>query len=251
MGLESVGSGRTPTGDLLMTIHNTLLAYYGPQTWWPTRTGSAWEVILGAILTQHTSWTNVELSLANVETIWGQAGLRDPQIIADAPLDAIMAAVRPSGFFTQKPQRLMTLARYVLAKGGLDALAASTEATQDMRRELLALNGVGPETADAILLYALNRPMFIADAYAVRLCSRWGLCLPTAKYAEVQALFMDNLPHDAGLYNEYHALIVMHGKALCKTRPNCEACPLNLPVAVGVESGNAWTCPKLYTVRKV
>lgn len=236
-------------GDLLMAIHDTLLGYYGPQTWWPTRTGSRWEIVLGAILTQHTTWTNVELALANMESIWGVDGLRDPRIVLDAPLEAITAAVRPAGFFTQKPQRLVTLARFVLEKGGLDTLAASGETTVDLRRELLALNGVGPETADAILLYALDRAMFIADAYAVRLCSRWGLCLPTSKYAEVQALFMDNLPHNARLFNEYHALIVMHGKALCKPKPACEACPLNLAVPVGVELGETWTCPKLYTVR--
>jgi endonuclease-3 related protein len=240
-----------PTGDLLMAIHDTLLNYYGPQVWWPTRTGSAWEIILGAILTQHTTWTNVELALGNIEAVWGLDGLRDPQVIANAPLDAIMAAVRPAGFFTQKPNRLVTLARYVLEKGGLDALVTSRQETAELRRELLNLNGVGPETADAILLYALNRAMFIADAYAVRLCSRWGLAQPTAKYAEVQALFMDNLPHDARLFNEYHALIIMHGKALCRPRPLCEACPLNRPVPVGVQDGEDWICPKLYTIRKI
>ncbi len=241
-------SSRTPTGDLLMSIHDVLLDYYGPQTWWPTRTGSAWEIMIGAILTQHTTWTNVELAIDNLEAVWGQDGLRDPQVIGDAPMEAITAAVRPSGFFTQKPQRLVTLARFVQEKGGLDVLAASCEGTNELRRELLNLNGVGPETADAILLYALNRPVFVADAYAVRLCSRWGLIEPTAKYGEVQALFMDNLLHDASLFNEYHALIVMHGKALCRPRPQCEACPLNLPLAVSVEDGREWACPKLYTI---
>lgn len=235
--------------DLLLAIHDSLLALYGPQTWWPTRTGSVWEIMLGAILTQHTSWTNVELALGNMESVWGLDSLRDPEVVLGAPLEAITAAVRPAGFFTQKPQRLVTLARFVMEKGGPAELAASVESTSDLRRELLSLKGVGPETADAILLYALNRPMFVADAYAVRLCARWGLAAPTAKYADVQALFMDNLPHDAALFNEYHALIVMHCKQLCRPKPLCEACPLNRLVPVSVEIGEGWVCPKLYTNR--
>ena len=234
---------------LLVAIHDALLAYYGPQSWWPMRTGSAWEIMLGAVLTQHTSWTNVELALGNIQVVWGEEGLRRPEVLLAAPLDVLEAAVRPAGFYTQKPHRLQTLARFVVEKGGLEALKASGEETAVLRAELLGLKGIGPETADAILLYALNRPVFVADAYALRLCARWGLVEPKAGYYAVQKLFMDNLPHNADLFNEYHALIVSHAKTLCRPRPLCEACPLILPVPVGVEGMEGWTCPKLYTVR--
>lgn len=246
----NVEVAQSVTGHLLMAIHDTLLTYYGPQSWWPTRTGSAWEIMLGAILTQHTSWNNVELALANIAALWGEDGLRRPEVVLEADLESLTAAVRPAGFYTQKPQRLRTLARFVMAKGGLDAMLASGQETVDLRKELLTLKGVGPETADAILLYGSKRAVFVADAYAVRLCARWGLVEPTASYGEVQALFMDNLPHDAALFNEYHALIVSHAKALCKPRPLCESCPLNLMLPVGVHPDASWICPRLYTIEK-
>jgi endonuclease-3 related protein len=181
---------------------------------------------------------------------WGEDILRRPEVAMSVPLDQLAAAARPAGFHTQKPQRLQTLARFVIEKGGLAALQASREETAQLRKELLGLKGVGPETADAILLYALNRPVFVADAYAERLCARWGLVEPAASYHTVQQLFMDNLPHDAALFNEYHALIVSHAKQLCKPSPLCEACPLDRPVPVGAEETQTWTCPKLYTIRK-
>lgn len=238
------------TPVLLLRIYQELSSHYGPQSWWPTRTGSVWEVLLGAILTQHTSWTNVAQAFDRIEAAWGSEGLSRPEIILSAPLDTLTAAVRPAGFHTSKPQRLATLARFVMEHGGPEVMAASAEPTSDLRRALLALNGIGPETADAILLYALKRPVFIADAYAVRLASRWGLVPPTASYSTVQALFMDNLPHDPALFNEYHALIVTHSKAICRPRPLCQACPLNRPLSFGVEKPSAWNCPKMYTDQK-
>jgi endonuclease-3 related protein len=235
---------------LLIAIHDALLAYYGPQSWWPTRTGSAWEIMLGAVLTQHTSWANVELALSNIEAVWGADGLRRPDLLLEALPDTLAAAVRPAGFHSQKPQRLKTLAHFVIEKGGLEALVTSTESTGVLRRQLLGLHGVGPETADAILLYALHRPMFVADAYAARLCARWGLAKPTAGYHEVQRLFMDNLPHDADLFNEYHALIVEHGKRICRPRPLCEVCLLKDPLPIGISPTETWYCPQLYTNRE-
>jgi endonuclease-3 related protein len=235
---------------LLLRIYQELSSHYGPQNWWPTRTGGVWEVLLGAILTQHTSWTNVAQAFNRIEAAWGLEGLSRPEVILSVPLDTLTAAVRPAGFHTSKPQRLVTLASFVMEHGGAEALAASGEPTTDLRRELLVLNGIGPETADAILLYALKRPMFIADAYAVRLASRWGLLPPTSSYAPTQALFMDNLPHDSALFNEFHALIVTHAKALCRPRPLCQACPLNRPLSFGPAMTAAWICPKLYTDQK-
>ncbi len=229
-----------------MSIHDALLAYYGSQSWWPTRTGSAWEIMLGAILTQHTSWRNVEVALGNIETRWGADGLRRPEVLIDAPLEEVTAAVRTAGFYTQKPERIRTLAGFVVENGGPEALAASGDGVEELRGKLLALKGIGPETADAILLYALGRAVFVADAYALRLCIRWGLVRPNASYHDVQRVFMDNLPHDAGLFNEYHALIVLHAKRICKPRPVCEICPLNLSLPVDVSMDAAWICPKLY-----
>jgi endonuclease-3 related protein len=240
---------RSATYDLRL-IYQELSSHYGPQNWWPTRTGGVWEVLLGAILTQHTSWTNVAQAFDRIEAAWGPEGLSRPEVILSAPLHELVAAVRPAGFHTAKPQRLVTLARFVTEHGGPEALAVSAETTDDLRRDLLALNGIGPETADAILLYALKRPVFIADAYAVRLASRWGLLPPTASYNVTQALFMDNLPHDTALFNEYHALIVTHAKVLCRPRPLCEACPLNRPLSSGSTKTALWICPKLYTDQK-
>jgi endonuclease-3 related protein len=235
---------------LLLRIYHELSSYYGPQNWWPTRTGGVWEILLGAILTQHTSWINVAQAFDRMVAAWGEDGLLRPEVILSTPLDAITDAVRPAGFHTTKPQRLVTLARFVMEHGGPEALVASDEPTSELRRELLALNGIGPETADAILLYGLKRPVFIADAYAVRMVSRWGLAPPTASYSAVQALFMDNLPHDPALFNEYHALIVSHAKAICRPKPLCQVCPLNRPLYFGVEKPPAWICPKMYTDHK-
>jgi endonuclease III related protein len=235
---------------ILRAVYGELLACYGPQNWWPTRTGSPWEIMLGAVLTQRTSWANVELSLENVFALWGEAGLTDPQVVLDAPYDALIEATRPAGFHTSKPQRLKNLARYVLELGGPRLFVNSSQPTAMIRRELLALQGIGPETADAILLYALHRPVFVADAYALRLAARWGLLPLNASYDVVQALFMDNLPHDALPFNEYHALIVAHAKATCRSRPYCERCPFGGPmlvdrVQVGGRAGNErWQCPR-------
>lgn len=235
--------------NLLTAIYNVLLGKYGPQRWWPSSTGSPWEIMLGAVLTQRTSWTNVELSLGNMAALWGPESLAEPKVVLDAPDNTLAAVLRPSGFHSSKPKTLKGLAGYVANKGGTVALANSVETTGVLRSELLSIWGVGPETADAILLYALGRPVFVADAYAQRLAARWGLLKPTATYNEIQALYMDNLPHDATLFNEYHALLVAHGKDLCRPRAKCEICPLNQPVRVG-DSGLEWICPRLYTISR-
>lgn len=234
---------------ILEGIYARLLAHYGPQDWWPTETGSRWEVMVGAVLTQHTTWTNVTLALANLVSALGREGLTDPLVIARLPDDILGAVVRPAGHFTSKPRRLKILADFVIREGGIEALRASEASTADLRARLLELWGIGPETADAILLYALDRPVFVADAYARRLGSRWGLLTPSASYFDVQSLFMDNLPHDVHLFNQYHALIVAHGKDICRPRPRCPTCPLNEPFPLsGVEHPpGEWCCPRLYT----
>jgi endonuclease-3 related protein len=234
-------------GSLLVAIHDALLAYYGPQSWWPTRTGSAWEIMLGAVLTQRTTWTNVELSLRNMVERWGTESLRDPRIVLETSDEELAAVLRPTGFFASKIKTLKNLAGYVVNEGGVEALVTSTESTEEMRKELLGLWGIGPETADAILLYALGRPSFVADAYALRLASRWGLVRPNAGYDEVRALFMDNLPRDSALFNGYHALIVQHGKNRCRPKPLCHVCPLSSPISVDETSERRyeWHCSRL------
>jgi len=228
--------------DLLISIYEALFAYYGAQRWWPTHSGSRWEVALGSVLIQHTSWTNTERALQNVLSAWGSAGLAEPDRYLQAPIEELERLLRPAGFYTAKPGTVQVLARFVVEAGGMDALAASTESTADLRRKLLEIRGIGPETADAILLYALDRPVFVADAYALRLASRWSLLPPTATYHQVQALFTDNLPHDTALFNEYHALLVAHGKVLCRPRPRCHECPLYAGVVL--RDGTRWRCPR-------
>jgi endonuclease III related protein len=231
---------------LISDIHDALLSYYGPQKWWPSRSGSAWEIMLGAVLTQRTTWTNVELSLANMVAEWGLEGLSDPRAVLEALDQELTAVLRPTGFFASKTRTLKGLAGYVVRKGGAEAFAQSTESTDAIRKELLDLWGIGPETADAILLYALGRPAFVADAYALRLAARWGFIRPTARYKEIRALFTENLPQDATLFNEYHALIVTHAKVLCRPNPLCEVCPLNRPLRIGERRAIEWHCPRLH-----
>ena len=204
--------------------------------------------MIGAVLTQRTSWTNVERALDNISEAWGTEGLSRPEVILEASNDTLQQVLHPTGHYLSKPRKLRELARSVIEIGGVESLQSCTISTEELRSWLLSLWGIGPETADAILLYALNRPIFVADAYALRLSSRWGFLLPDASYAEIQRLFTNHLlPHDATLYNEYHALIVAHGKALCKPRPLCEACPLNHPVPLSVQQTDTWRCPRRYT----
>ncbi|MEO8285511.1 MAG: hypothetical protein ABI670_03630 [Chloroflexota bacterium] len=237
----------TPLGDLLMAIYNTLRGEYGPQAWWPSHTGSTWEIMLGAVLTQHTTWTNVELSLGNMIAAWGLDSLSNPDIFLSMPDDKLAEVLRPTGFFASKPRTLRGLAGYVANRGGVEKFANSRESTSVLREELLRLWGIGPETADAILLYGLGRATFIADAYALRLASRWGLARPTAGYEELRSIFMDNLPHDPALFNEYHALIIVHGKNICRPKARCEVCPLNRRILVRADDEIGWQCPKLFT----
>jgi endonuclease-3 related protein len=242
---EDKHANREYTRAVLMAIYEALSAHYGPQQWWPTRSGSAWEIMLGAVLTQRTTWRNVDLALHNLERVWGERGLSDPAAVLAASQEELAELTRPTGHYRSKPRKLLALAQFVLEYGGVEELIRSSEATEILRERLLGIWGIGPETADAILLYALNRPVFVADAYALRLAARWGLLRPNATYTEIQRLFVENLPRDVALFNEYHALIVTHGKELCRPRPLCEACPLNrnLRLDVTLRAANSWRCP--------
>lgn len=229
---------------VFLAIYHRLLAHYGPQHWWPTITGSRWEVMLGAVLVQRTTWRNADRALKNLLSALGPAGLSDPAALLSAPDGRLVELLRPAGHFNRKPRTLKLLAQLVLDLGGADALSTSPESATALRVRLLGTWGIGPETADAILLYALGRTVFVADAYALRLGARWGVLAADASYAEVQGAFSENLPQDVGLFNEYHALIVEHGKQLCRPVPLCDLCPLNRPIRLDSHGGDgAWRCP--------
>lgn len=240
------------TEAILTSIFSVLQSRYGAQRWWPTHTGSRWEVMVGAVLTQRTSWRNVDRALASILAAWGAEGFSDPARVFTADYDELVELTRSAGHFNSKPRRLKLLAEFVLKHGGADSLAQSQETTAALRDKLLRIWGIGPETADTILLYALQRTVFVADAYALRLTTRWGLVSPGAGYYDLQRLFMDNLPHDQMLFNEYHALIVEHGKQICRPRPLCHLCPLYAPPAYAqVEAGSGgWQCPRMYVAEK-
>ena len=205
---------------LLLEVYRRLLRAYGPQGWWPAET--PFEVMVGAVLTQATAWRNVERAIARLKA----AGVLSHQGIAALPPKELEELVRPSGFFRQKARRLRALVKLVLDHGDVEALLSLPP--EELREKLLSVPGIGPETADSILLYAAGHPAFVVDAYTKRILHRLGL-LPeeAAPYAEVQRMFQENLPQDPQLYGEYHALLVRHAKEHCRTRPRCDGCPLS------------------------
>ncbi len=203
----------------LTTVYNKLRSHYGSQDWWPAET--PFEVILGAILTQNTNWNNVEKAIANLR----QADALTLDAILCLDREALEQLIRPSGFFRQKAERLQLFCSHIREQhnGSLDHLFG--QKLDVAREELLSLKGIGPETADSILLYAGQRPSFVVDAYTQRLFGRLGVFSGKEKYDEIRALFMGNLPREISLYNEYHALIVLHCKEFCRKTPRCQGCP--------------------------
>jgi endonuclease-3 related protein len=205
----------------LLDIFSRLAAHFGPLHWWPAQT--PFEVVVGAILTQNTAWRNVEYAIANLKA----AAALTPAALAGIDRGELENLIRPAGFFRQKAERLQLFARHLLSRYGGDLAAMLSGSMQAVRVELLACKGVGPETADSILLYAGDRPSFVVDAYTRRLFTRLGLLGGSEEYEAIRALFMDNLPPDTDLFNEYHALIVEECKIFCRKRaPLCPACPL-------------------------
>ena len=205
----------------LQEIHDRLAAYYGPTGWWPG--DSPFEIAVGAILTQNTAWTNVERAIANLKA----EQLLSPRAIHDSPSDILEAAVRPSGYFRVKAQRLRNFCAYLLEKYGGSMERMAREPLDALRPELLGVKGIGPETADDILLYACGKLVFVVDAYTRRILYRHGLTGKNTGYEALRELFETNIPADHYLYKEYHGLIVWTGKEFCGPKPRCEACPLN------------------------
>jgi endonuclease-3 related protein len=204
----------------LLSIYDALSRAFGPMRWWPAET--PFEVMVGAILTQNTAWTNVEKAIANLKA----RGLMRAERLAGLDPAGLAALIRPAGYFNVKARRLRAFLDYFLNAYGGDAGRMGREEAVRLRAELLSVHGVGAETADSILLYALGKPVFVVDAYTRRIFHRLGLSAADASYDELQRMFVSALPRDAGLYNEYHALIVALGKDFCRPRPRCEACPL-------------------------
>ncbi len=202
----------------LIAIYDTMLRRYGAQAWWPGET--PFEIMVGAVLTQNTAWTNVERAIANLK----QAGALSPEVIAQAHPKRLAQWLKPSGYFNIKAKRLRAFCRWYLARGGYDALAKMSTAT--LRAALLEVYGVGPETADDILLYAFQRPVFVIDAYTRRIFARLGLIDGDEDYETLRLWFERYLRGEHDLYNEYHALIVTHGKDICRPRPRCGECVL-------------------------
>ncbi|MBI1743963.1 endonuclease III domain-containing protein [Candidatus Acetothermia bacterium] len=210
-----------PKAITVQQIYDRLLSHYGHQDWWPA--DSPFEVIVGAILTQNTAWTNVEKALANLKF----EKLLTPKKLARVSLPKLATLIRPAGYYNQKAKKLKIFLDYLSAEYGLNLERFLRLPTERLREELLSLWGIGEETADSICLYAANKPIFVVDAYTVRVFSRMGLVSEDISYAALQTLFMSNLKHDARFFNEYHALIVMHGKLTCRKRePLCTACLL-------------------------
>jgi endonuclease III related protein len=207
--------------DRLPVLFAKLLAHFGPQHWWPG--DSAFEIMVGAVLTQNTNWHNVSRALAN---------LRQEDLLSFESLEALEPAIladliRPSGYYRLKAGRLKNLLAFIREEFGGDLDAFFGEEPARLREYLLAIKGIGPETADSILLYAAGQPIFVVDAYTHRILSRHSLIFEEAGYQEIQELFMGALPPEAALYNEYHALLVRLGKEFCKKgQPLCASCPI-------------------------
>jgi endonuclease III related protein len=205
----------------LMAVYRALYEVYGPQHWWPADT--PFEVMVGAVLTQNTAWSNVEKAVASLK----RERLMTPAGLDRTPGSRLAALIRQSGYYNIKAKRLKNLTGFIRDRysGSLRRMISSEPG--ELRKGLLQVNGIGPETADSILLYAANVPSFVVDAYTKRVFSRHGFIAPDADYDTVQKTFMDSLPADARLYNEFHALIVRVSKDYCRKKTTlCTSCPL-------------------------
>jgi len=204
----------------LNEIYELLLEAYGAQNWWPAE--SPLEVMVGAVLTQNTNWQGVEKAMANLK----HDNLLDPHKLKAIPTEELARLIKPAGYFNLKARRLKNLIEFVTEaySGKLETMGQVE--TGQLRKELLTVNGVGPETADSILLYALHKPVFVVDTYTYRVMNRHGLIGEEISYDELQEFFTQHLPLDTALFNEYHALLVRVGKLHCQPKPRCQGCPL-------------------------
>ena len=208
------------TEQRLLDIFQTLLSSFGKRNWWPGETEL--EIIVGAILTQNTSWKNVEKAIYNMKA----QGVLDVDTLHAITKDQLGEIIKPSGFYNQKSSRLKLFIKVLHENFNKSIDNLKYYDANDLRNLLLGISGIGPETADSILLYALNRPVFVVDAYTKRFIKNHRLYDGNGKYDDVQQFFMTNLPHDTYLFNEFHALIVCLCQNYCKNVPECSLCPL-------------------------
>ena len=211
------------TAAALQDIYDRLFGYFGPQHWWPGET--PFEIMVGAVLTQNTSWANVEKAIANLKA----DSLLSFAALSDVPITVLAEYIRPAGYYNIKAGRLHNLFAMIKEHwhGDLDCLLSQPVSV--LREQLLSVKGIGPETADSIILYAAEQPIFVVDAYTHRILSRHQIIPEEYGYWEIQELLMANLDEDTALFNEYHALLVRVGKDFCKkAQPKCTGCPLAL-----------------------
>jgi len=208
------------TGETLTEIYHLLFDRFGPQYWWPGQ--SQFEIITGAVLTQNTNWANVEKAITNLKS----AGCLAPEKLHNMDARQLAELIRPAGYYNIKAKRLKNFLKWFF--DNYDGLLTNLEqlGTDRLRTELLSIKGIGPETADSILLYAFDRQIFVVDAYTARVAARHGLIEPGTDYEQLQELFGSNLPADTKLFNEYHALLVKAGKDFCRPKARCRGCPL-------------------------
>lgn len=227
------------TARRLLDIYRALFERYGPQHWWPADT--PFEVVIGAILTQNTSWKNVEKAISNLRS----ESLLSPAAILDCPDTMLQRAIRPAGYYRQKTTYVKQFCMGLVEQydGSLDRLF--DQPPDRLRTALLVSRGIGPETADSIILYAAGKPSFVIDAYTLRIFARLGDLPAKTGYSEARNFFMQHLRHDTALFNEYHALVVAHAKASCrKTTPLCSGCPLAGFCRYGQSTNDGLTGPQ-------
>ena len=211
---------RQSTAVILKQIYQRLFDAFGPQHWWPAQT--KFEVIVGAILTQNTNWGNVEKALNNLR----ENNFLSARNLYSIPTNKLAQLIRPAGYFNIKAKRLKNFMEFFFKEYNGSLRTMQAQSLETLRPKLLSVNGIGPETADSILLYALGKPVFVIDAYTKRVLYRHSLSPKDVDYHTIQKLFTDHLSLDTKHFNEYHALIVRVAKDYCRTKARCEECPL-------------------------
>ncbi len=207
-------------GKLLKELYEKLWQTFGPQGWWPGDTPL--EVALGAILTQNTNWKNVALALEGLK----ERGLLNLEALNDLPEAELASFIKPAGYYNIKARRVKNFLEFLQTNYQDSLEMMAQDKLERLAPALLSVKGIGPETADSILLYALNKPTFVVDAYTFRILSRHHLLAETCSYEELRQIFMDHLPAEVPLFQEYHALLVRLGKEFCRPQPRCDTCPL-------------------------
>ncbi len=206
--------------DILQGIYDRLYHHFGPQQWWPA--DSAFEVAVGAILTQNTNWTNVEKAIQKLKL----ADILDPEVLHRTHTKKLASLIRPAGYFNIKAKRLKHFMRFFMKTYNGEISRMKKEPLPLIRKKLLSVHGIGPETADSIILYALEKPVFVIDAYTKRVLARHTILDYNETYETYQELFHSSLKKNVRLFNEYHALLVRLAKEYCRTKPDCGQCPI-------------------------